>query len=97
MVAAQMNFIFMSGFVLCQSLDGIVGIVTSVWARQLRNCGMIYTRAKRFISSPSISMGSGAHLSSYAWVPDIMWPELEADHCPPVYLLKHNEIKRICF
>jgi hypothetical protein len=31
------------------------------------------------------------------WVPDIMWPELEANDCPPISLLRYNEIKRICF
>jgi len=45
-------------------MGGVVEIVTRVWARQLRKCGMIFTRAKKFISSPK-------HLNGL-WGPPIL-------------------------
>ena len=35
-------------------------VVTGLWARQLRNCGSISDKDKRFFSSPKLHSGSGA-------------------------------------
>lgn len=64
MVAAQMNSIFVSGFHTVSELGWHSCIVTRLWAGQLRNCGMIYSRDRRFISSPK-------HLS-VLWDPPIL-------------------------
>jgi hypothetical protein len=61
----------------------IVGIVTRLLARCLRNSGLFEAGARNSSFLQCIQIGSGAHpASNYQWVPGVKWPGQEVDHAP---------------